>query len=68
MLQQIVKIADSLGVFVRVFGEMDVKAEEMNGVLQNVYASSTDNNEVANLLNEIRDQQQMQVGGRDRSR
>ena len=42
---------------------MDVKAEEMNGALENVYATSIDNNEVANLLNEIRDQQQMQVGG-----
>ena len=42
---------------------MDVKTEEMNGALDNVYATSIDNNEVMNLLNEMRDQQQMEVGG-----
>ncbi len=42
---------------------MDVKTEEMNGALDNVYATSIDNGEVMNLLNEMRDQQQMEVGG-----
>ena len=42
---------------------MDVKTEEMNGALDNVYSTSIDNGEVMNLLNEMRDQQQMQVGG-----
>ena len=42
---------------------MDVKAEEMNGALDNVYSTAIDNNEVMNLLNEMRDQQQMAVGG-----
>lgn len=42
---------------------MDVKTEEMNGALDNVYSTSVDNNEVMNLLNEMRDQQQMQVNG-----
>ena len=42
---------------------MDVKTEEMNGALDNVYATSIDNSEVMNLLNEMRDQQQMEVGG-----
>ena len=36
---------------------MDVKTEEMNGALDNVYATSIDNGEVMNLLNEMRDQQ-----------
>ena len=42
---------------------MDVKTEEMNGALDNVYSTSIDNNEVMTLLNEMRDQQQMAVGG-----
>ena len=42
---------------------MDVKTEEMNGALDNVYSTAIDNNEVMNLLNEMRDQQQMSVGG-----
>jgi len=35
---------------------MDVKTEEMNGALDNVYSTSIDNNEVMALLNEMRDQ------------
>ena len=31
--------------------------------LDNVYSTAVDNNEVATLLNEMRDQQQMQVNG-----
>ena len=35
---------------------MDVKTAEMTGALDNVYSTSIDNNEVTNLLNEMRDQ------------
>ena len=52
-----------MGDFEKLFEDMDVKTEEMNGALDNVYATSIDNNEVMNLLNEMRDQQQMEVGG-----
>ena len=40
---------------------MDVKTAEMNGALDNVYSTAIDNGEVANLLNEMRDQQQIVV-------
>ncbi len=56
-------MAGSVGDFEKLFEDMDVKTEEMNGALDNVYATSIDNNEVMNLLNEMRDQQQMEVGG-----
>ena len=42
---------------------MDVKTEEMNGALDNVYATSIDNGEVMNLLNEMRDQQGIVMNG-----
>ncbi len=57
------QVAGSVGDFEKLFEDMDVKTEEMNGALDNVYATSIDNNEVMNLLNEMRDQQQMEVGG-----
>mgnify|MGYP007004446331 CR=1 FL=1 len=49
------KVAGSVGDFEKLFEDMDVKTEEMNGALDNVYATSIDNNEVMNLLNEMRD-------------
>ena len=51
----IFKVAGSVGDFEKLFEDMDVKTEEMNGALDNVYATSIDNNEVMNLLNEMRD-------------
>ena len=42
---------------------MDVKTQEMNGALDNVYSTSIDNGEVMNLLNEMKDMQQMEVNG-----
>lgn len=56
-------MAGSIGDFERIFEDMDVKTEEMNGALDNVYSTSIDNNEVMTLLNEMRDQQQMAAGG-----
>ena len=49
------QIAGSIGDFEKVFEDMDVKTEEMNGALENIYGSSIDNNEVMQLLNEMRD-------------
>ena len=69
LLQSCMKKMDALGVngsiadFEKVFEDMDVKTEEMNGALDNVYSSSIDNGEVANLLQEIKDQQAMETGG-----
>ena len=56
-------MAGSVGDFEKIFEDMDVKTAEMNGALDSVYATSLDNGEVANLLNELRDQQQMEAGG-----
>ena len=43
------------------FEDMDVKTEEMTGALDNVYSTSIDQDEVSNLLNEMRDAHGMQV-------
>ena len=48
-------MAGSVGDFEKLFEDMDVKTEEMNGALDNIYGSSIDNSEVMNLLNEMRD-------------
>ena len=42
---------------------MDVKVEELNGALENVYATSIDQSEVTNLLNEMRDAHSIEIGG-----
>ena len=49
------QVAGSVGDFEKLFEDMDVKTEEMNGALDNVYSTSIDNGEVMNLLNEMRD-------------
>ena len=54
-----VQVAGSIGDFEKVFEDMDVKTHEMNGALDNVYSAAIDNNEVNNLLNEMRDQVSM---------
>ena len=48
-------VAGSIGDFERIFEDMDVKTEEMTGALDNIYATSIDNDEVMSLLNEMRD-------------
>jgi len=40
---------------------MDVKTAEMNGALDNVYSTAIDNGEVANLLNEMKDQVNIKI-------
>jgi len=55
------QVSGSIGDFEKVFEDLDVKTEEMNGALDNVYSTSIDNSEVSNLLNEMRDQQSMEM-------
>ena len=40
-----------------------MKTEEMNGALDNVYATTIDQSEVTNLLQEMKDAHGMEVGG-----
>ncbi len=42
---------------------MDVKTEELNGALEGISSNQIDQDEVSNLLNEMRDAQGMEVGG-----
>jgi hypothetical protein len=46
-----------------VFEDLDVKTEELNGALDNVYATTIDQSEVNNLLQEMRDAHGMEIGG-----
>ena len=48
-----IKVSGSIGDFERVFEDLDVKVEEMNGALDGVYSSSIDNGEVNDLLAEL---------------
>ena len=41
---------------------MDVKVEEMNGAMDNIYATSIDQSEVTNLLQEMKDAHGMEIG------
>ena len=56
-------VAGSIGSFEQVFEDMDVKTGDMNAALDNIYSTSIDNNEVMELLNQMRDQQTMEAGG-----
>ena len=66
MLKKCMKDMDSIGVsgsigeFEKVFEDLDVKVEEMNGALDGVYSSSIDNGEVNDLLAELGSVQQME--------
>ena len=52
-------MSGSIGDFEKVFEDLDVKVEEMNGALDGVYSSAIDNEEVSDLLNEMKDVQVM---------
>ncbi len=45
------------------FEDLDVKTEELNGALENVYSTSIEQDEVSNLLQEMKDAQGMEVSG-----
>ena len=68
MLQRCMTKMDSLGIgqnisdFERVFEDMDVKVEEMNGAMDNIYATTIDQSEVSNLLQEMKDAHGMEIG------
>ena len=49
--------------FEKVFEDLDVKTEELNGALEGVYSTTIDEGEVNNLLNEMRDAHGMEVSG-----
>ena len=53
-------MAGSIGEFEKVFEDLDVKVEEMNGALDGVYSSSIDNGEVNDLLAELGSQQHLE--------
>ena len=69
MLQNCMKKMDTLGIgasisqFEKVFEDLDVKTEELNGALDNVYATTIDQSEVNNLLQEMKDAHGMEIGG-----
>ena len=50
-------MSGSVGDFEKLFEDLDVKVEEMNGALDGVYSSAIDNTEVNDLLNEMKDDQ-----------
>ena len=68
MLQRCMAKMDSLGIgqniseFEKVFEDLDVKTEEMNGALDNVYATTIDQSEVSTLLQEMKDAHGMEIG------
>jgi hypothetical protein len=49
--------------FENIFESLDVKTEELNGALEGISSNQIDQDEVSNLLNEMRDAQGMEVGG-----
>ena len=49
--------------FEKVFEDLDVKTEELNGALEGVYSTTIDEGEVSNLLNEMKDVHGMEIGG-----
>ena len=53
-------MAGNIGEFEKVFEDLDVKVEEMNGALDGVYGSAIDNGEVNDLLSEMGSVQNME--------
>lgn len=56
------QIGANISEFERVFESLDVKTEELNGALDNVYATTIDQSEVTNLLQEMRDAHGIEAG------
>ena len=69
MLQKCMQKMDSMGInssigeFEKVFEDLDVKTEELNGAMDSIYATTIDQSEVTNLLQEMRDAHGMEVAG-----
>ena len=49
-------IGNSMAEFQKVFEDMDIKTAEMDGVMEDMYQGSISQDEVSNLLGEIKDQ------------
>lgn len=56
------QIGASISEFENVFESLDVKTEELNGALDNVYATTIDQQEVNSLLQEMREAHGLEVG------
>ncbi len=56
-------INQNIEAFEKVFEDLDVKTEELNGALENVYSTTIDQSEVDNLVSEMKDAQAMELGG-----
>ena len=56
------QIGASISQFEQVFESLDVKTEELNGALDNVYATTIDQEEVSNLLQEMKDAHGIEAG------
>ena len=54
------QMGENIGEFEKIFEDLDVKVEEMNGALDGVYSTSIDNGEVTDLLAELGSQQHME--------
>ena len=52
-----------MGAFEKVFEDLDVKTEEMNGAMDQMYGQSIDNGEVTQLLNQMAAQNGMELAG-----
>ncbi len=57
------QVGASINDFENIFESLDVKTEELNGALEGISSNQIDQDEVTNLLNEMRDAQGMEVGG-----
>ena len=57
-------MGENIGEFEKIFEDLDVKVEEMNGALDGVYSTSIDNGEVNDLLAELGSQQHMEEKGK----
>ena len=51
-----------MGAFESVFEDLDVKTEEMNGAMDNMYGQSIDNGEVTQLLQQMAAENGMALG------
>ena len=55
-------VAGAVGDFEKVFEDMDVKTGEIDQLMGGIYASQVDNDEVANLINEVQGVQALESG------
>jgi charged multivesicular body protein 1 len=49
--------------FEKLFEDLDVKTEELNSALEGVYSSAVDQDEVSTLIDQMKEEQGMDIGG-----